>query len=436
MSEHPPTSSHHLRCESSRRVAAAARGVLSGRALVSEPCNGWVSIWDEGGGRCGREEVARIAAEISRRLHAPCVSFLFDDPDHTCYWLHDGGELVDRFDSGGAGAFRAARREGGDSRTFARYCLEGTDPDDVQDVLDARPDFEQDRIEALAELLGIEPVRASLGYESIAEGATVLDEDRDGDGEDGEPPEPSEPPEEPPPPLHEAARRADAAAIRLLLEEGADADAADSRGRRPLHHAAESLAPDYEEMEAGERREWWRRNAQARAAALDREEEPSRAWDRERRLDLSEEDHERGARTVRALLEAGASVDAADARGRRPLQAAAAEGHAMVARELLVAGAAPDAADEDGRTALHASAEWGWDAVIEALLAAGARVDPADAFGWTPLMLAAEGGYSDAVERLLAAGADPRRENAAGRTAAGVAGDAGREVLAARLREL
>lgn len=428
-------SSHHVHCDSSRRVAAAARGVLAGRALVSEPCNGWVSLWSEDGREDGPEEILRVALELSRRLAVSCVSFLLEPETRSRCWLHDQGELVDHFDSRRAGAPSTPWPGAGDAQAFAGYCLAGTDVDDVQDVFDAEPDFEQDRVEALAELLGIESLRATLCYEAIAEGARSSEELP----EDGSEPTGSEEPAietEPPPPLHAAARRGDGAAVQLLIDEGAEVDGPDGQGRTALHHAAESLTLDYEEMGEGERREWWRRNAQARAAALEREEEASRAWERERREGLDEDSRERGALAARALLEAGADPSARDARGRGPLHAAAREGHAAVLRELLAAGADPDAADDEGRTALHAAAEWGWGGVLAALLEAGASVDPVDSWGWTPLMLAAESGYAEQVEWLLEAGADPRRENDAGRTPAGVAGDAGRSALAARLREL
>jgi ankyrin repeat protein len=422
--------SHHLRCDSSKRVATAARGILGGRALISEPCEGWVSVWDEDGCDEDFDELPRIAARLSQRLGAPCMSFFVGEDGATRYWLHDSGRLVDTYVSRGA--------EPGDAPALAGYCLGGTDPEDLREILDADATFEQERIGAIAEMLGIEPERASLSYAAIAgreDAEADLSPDAGDEVAETETSEP-EPPPEPPPPLHAAARAADPAALRLLLEEGADPNGRDSEGSTALHACARSLSLDFEEMDATARGEWWRRNAQARSEATEREEEPARAWERERRLQLPGDALELGASVARTLLEAGAQADAPDDKGERPLTVAAREGHSPVLNLLLSSGADPGAADSDGATALHAAASWGFEALVTRLLEHGVDADPADAWGWTPLMLAAEGGYEGTVDLLLAAGADPRRENGAGRSISGVASDAGRKALAARLREL
>lgn len=418
--------SHHLRCESSRRVATAARGILGGRALISEPRNGWVSVWDEDGCEEEHGELPQVAARLSKRLRAACMSFFVGDDGATRYWLHDSGRLVDSYVSRSG--------EAGDAPVLATYCLTGTDPGDLREILDAETPFERERIEALAEMFGIEPERASLSYTAIAgrEPPAASDEPDEEDEEDRTP----ELPPEPPPPLHAAARLPDPAALRLLLEDGADPNGRDSAGRSALHACAESLSLEFEEMDATARGEWWRRNAQARAEAIEREEEPARAWERERRMRLSPEGFGGGLEAARSLLEAGAHADAADARGERPLATAAREGHRPLVDLLLAAGAEPGTLDDEGTSALHAAAGWGFEPIVSRLLEAGAEADPADRWGWTPLMLAAEAGHAETARRLIAAGADPRQENAVGRSVAGIAQDAGRTTLAAQLRGL
>ncbi len=423
--------SHHLRCDSSKRVATAARGVLGGRALISEPRDGWVSIWDEDGCSEDLEDLPLVASRLSKRLDAPCISFFVGADGATRYWLHDGGRLVDAYVANGTAV--------GDAPALAGYCLDDTDPEDLRDILDAETPFEQERVEALAEMLGIEPERASLSYESIAEREDPeLDAGLGGeDGEQEESATAAEPgPPEPPPPLHAAARTPDPAALALLLQEGADPNGRDSSGRCALHHCAESLSLAFKKMDAAARGEWWRRNAQARSEAIRCEEEPARAWERERRAALPAADFDRGVLVARSLLEAGADPDAADAKGERPLATAAREGHEPLLQVLLASGAQPGAGDSEGATALHAAAGWGSEGIVTTLLKAGGEVDAADEWGWTPLMLAAEAGYGETARLLLEAGADPRRENAAGRSVSGIAHDAGRKALAAHLREL
>ncbi|MDX1495148.1 MAG: ankyrin repeat domain-containing protein [Longimicrobiales bacterium] len=146
---------------------------------------------------------------------------------------------------------------------------------------------------------------------------------------------------------------------------------------------------------------------------------------------------------VRALLESGADVNAAQGDGMTALHWAAEHGNAELAEMLLHAGANPAAltrlgdytplhlaargghggvvarlldagADAEARTStggvtpLHFAAGSGSVPAVRALLEAGAEVDVADqARGQTPLMFAASAGRVAVLETLLAAGAEP-----------------------------
>ena len=63
------------------------------------------------------------------------------------------------------------------------------------------------------------------------------------------------------------------------------------------------------------------------------------------------------------------------------LHSAAAKGHADVARALLAAGASVDAVDKQGSTPLHYAAFQGHAVVVTALLEAGASVDAVERAG-------------------------------------------------------
>ena len=114
--------------------------------------------------------------------------------------------------------------------------------------------------------------------------------------------------------------------------------------------------------------------------------------------------------TVRALVGAGADVNAARADGVTPLVWAAHwDAHDVV--DLLVgAGADVDAADDHGATPLDRAAENGSLAMVQALLDAGADPNLAQASGLTPLMTAARTGNVAIVEALVTAGADANAE--------------------------
>jgi uncharacterized protein len=82
-------------------------------------------------------------------------------------------------------------------------------------------------------------------------------------------------------------------------------------------------------------------------------------------------------------------------------------------RALIKAGADVNAPQGDGATALHWAAHWDDVEMADALLRAGARVNAANDLGATPLWVASMNGSAPMLDRLLKAGANP---NAALRT--------------------
>ena len=118
------------------------------------------------------------------------------------------------------------------------------------------------------------------------------------------------------------------------------------------------------------------------------------------------------------------------------LHMAAQEGHTEIVKALLAAGAEVNAKDKDGRTARNAGAEvtakedqGAWTALhwavqgghtetVKALLADGAAVNAKyDLLGWRALDLAAQSGYTEIVKALLASGAAVNAKDDGGWTA-------------------
>ncbi len=159
-------------------------------------------------------------------------------------------------------------------------------------------------------------------------------------------------------PVADAARIGDLAAVRALLQEGADVNAAHGDGMSALHWAAE-----------------------------------------------------RGdAEMVGTLLQAGAAADAVTRIGHyTPLHVAGTGGHAKVIARLAEAGADVSATTStSGATPLHLAAAAGSAAAVAALLDHGADADAREsAWGQTPLMFAAARDRVEAVRVLLDRGADP-----------------------------
>jgi uncharacterized protein len=108
------------------------------------------------------------------------------------------------------------------------------------------------------------------------------------------------------------------------------------------------------------------------------------------------------------LLDYGASVEARDRLGARPLGHAARFGHLEMVELLLARGAPIDARNLAGATALYYAAEGGQVAVVQRLIERGADVNLTGRSGISPLAAAAYAGSDAIVAALLARGADER----------------------------
>jgi ankyrin repeat protein len=114
------------------------------------------------------------------------------------------------------------------------------------------------------------------------------------------------------------------------------------------------------------------------------------------------------AEMTKALLAAGAAVEAANHYGVTPLLQASRNGDVEVMRALLDAGAQPTRWHAEGETPLMAASRTGKIDAVKLLLSKGSFVNAADPFQEeTALMWASAEGQLDAVKTLLAAGADP-----------------------------
>jgi uncharacterized protein len=108
------------------------------------------------------------------------------------------------------------------------------------------------------------------------------------------------------------------------------------------------------------------------------------------------------------LLDYGASVDARDRLGARPLSHAARFGHLEMVDLLLAHGAPIDGRNLAGATALYFAAEGGHVSVAQRLMERGANVKLTGRSGISPVAAAAYAGSDAIVEALLAHGADER----------------------------
>ncbi len=121
---------------------------------------------------------------------------------------------------------------------------------------------------------------------------------------------------------------------------------------------------------------------------------------------------------VSQLLEAGASVHAADEDGNTALTLAAGRGDAALISLLLRYGADPHVCNEaTGESPVANAAGWGSPESVLVLLGAGARLDQPNHAGVTPLMRACANSNTDTASVLLANGANVNAQDKRGRAA-------------------
>jgi ankyrin repeat protein len=115
------------------------------------------------------------------------------------------------------------------------------------------------------------------------------------------------------------------------------------------------------------------------------------------------------------LLDYGASVDARDRFGARPLSHAARFGYLQMVDLLLARDAPINARNLAGATALFFAAERGHTLIAQRLIERGADVELVGRGGVSPVAAAAYAGNDVIVEALLAHGADERASDETGK---------------------
>ena len=166
--------------------------------------------------------------------------------------------------------------------------------------------------------------------------------------------------------LVDAIKKSDAAAVRTLIAQNANVNAAEVDGTTPLHWAA----------------------------------------------------HLENIDAANQLLRAGANVNAQNRYGVTPLSEACINGNAAMIELLLNADANPNSVLPEGETALMTASRSGNAVTVKLLLTHGADVNAVDSVrGQTALMWAAAEGNTEAVSALIADGADMKKQTAAGFTA-------------------
>ena len=217
--------------------------------------------------------------------------------------------------------------------------------------------------------------------------------------------------------LVDAVKNRDRAAVRSLLEERVNVNAAQADGTTALAWAANRDDSETAEL-------LLRAGAKANLAN-DYGVAP-----------LALACTNRSAAMVEKLLKAGADLNAAQGTGETPLMVCARTGNVETVKLLLSRGADPNAKEiEQGQTALMRAVAEKHPDVARALIDRGADVRARSKGGFTALLFASQLGELASARMLLAAGADVNEKSPLNGTALVVAAASGREEFAIFLLE-
>jgi hypothetical protein len=178
----------HFRTDDHAALSAAAAKRKFADCRVLPAKNGWVSMYEERSSQQDDERIRDLAKNLSKDLKTPAIAFMVHDSDIACYWLYDGGKLLDEYnsspdyfdDDGGAGA----PPTGGKTDVLVRFCRPGVTEDQLAETLHDDPTFAESIVERLADALGIDPGRALADYRDGGDGP---DDDEDDEGFGGGP---------------------------------------------------------------------------------------------------------------------------------------------------------------------------------------------------------------------------------------------------------
>ena len=206
-----------------------------------------------------------------------------------------------------------------------------------------------------------------------------------------------------------AAKNAHSQMVALLLEAGADGNAADSQGHGPLEYASKRGALDVVRALLGASPP---PTSQLLARALPIAIKESHvalvrllaSHGAPLQPHLMRAAAAGGSEQLLVLLKAGAADDVDQA--SEAMMCASCAGHRGIVAQLLAAGASVLKTDRlHGRSALMLAAQYGHAPVVKVLLDAQAPANATDASGARPLQLAVRAGHAGVVEELLRHGA-------------------------------
>ena len=371
---------YQVRSDSAEKVMDVVARSVKTRAYISPPKDGWVTVYDETSDDQDERELQRLAKVISKELSTTVFAFLDHDSDILIYYLYERGEIADEYNSN-PDYFEPAnektrKRCRGNPQAILKHCVSGTRLEDVDKILH-RPDeygFAEEILVDLAPLLGMDQARLHLGFKyfkeegaesledaqtfrlvgkGITEAERVDDQERIAEAAAAAPPAAKSP----------ATAELYCLAIGMMMSAQSSHALAAGLAAIPGANSQAVLAQVRKKMDSSIKRmvkqcaapQW--PSGEALLAAADKGPAELAGLVATAAPQLLDQVTVHAAMAdldwLRAFVQAGGNVNAADGRGQTALMRAAGQRKAENLAYLLQAGADPNAKGPDGKTPLQ-----------------------------------------------------------------------------------
>jgi hypothetical protein len=154
------------------RVADALRRERR-HAIVTPEDGGFVVVYDEEAESQSTRSILAVGRLLSGGVGRPVLATLNHDDDILCYWLFEGGELVDSYNSD-PDAFEdeegAPPWHAGDPEKLCASLRPDADIAAIEEILRGEYLFAVERHEKLAESLGLPSWSVGFGFGYVADG--------------------------------------------------------------------------------------------------------------------------------------------------------------------------------------------------------------------------------------------------------------------------
>jgi hypothetical protein len=163
----------HVRTSDLEGCARVVAGLARSRALLTQPKNGWLTIYDETSESQDLAEVRRIAKGLSSKLATDVFAFLLHDSDVFICLAYRKGKLIDQFNSRpnyfGQVTHAERTKWAGSPKNLLPLALCGVTAERIRRVLAREHVFQEKLVTDFSRLVGIDPARAGTGFRYLQE---------------------------------------------------------------------------------------------------------------------------------------------------------------------------------------------------------------------------------------------------------------------------